>query len=111
VNTLKSAKIDLEKENASLNRERRELSEENHRLKQESTQLQEDLKKQSREVESYMNEVESVRSEFNGLSHDAFCNCLQQVLLLNLGVVLNFKGIIPDHVVLEDVLTNVSFEK
>jgi chromosome segregation ATPase len=63
VYALKSSKIELGKENATLIRERKELSKENRQLKQEYNKLKEELRKQSRAAESYIKEVDSVRDE------------------------------------------------
>jgi hypothetical protein len=78
-----------------------------HQLCREKILLVENLKSQSRIAKNAQKEADALREDFDGINYDAFCNCLQQVMLLNPGVELNLRGLSVDHVVAEGVLTDI----
>jgi hypothetical protein len=67
----------------------------------------EKLKIQSREAEESRQEAETLRNDFDAVNYDALCICLQQLMLLNPGVKLNFRGINVDHTVSDGLLTDI----
>jgi hypothetical protein len=95
-----------DKEQAVLIKARAALTTEVHQLRRDKILLV-NLKSQSRIVEAAQKEADSLREDFDGVNYDAFCNCLQQVMLLNPGVQLNLRGLSVDHVVAEGVLTDI----
>jgi hypothetical protein len=104
---LKASLDASEREQASLIKTRATLTTEVNNLRRDKIFLVEKLKVQSREAKEAKKEVETLRDNFDALNHDAFCNYLQQVMLLNPGVHLNLRGLSVDHTVAEGLLTDI----
>jgi hypothetical protein len=96
-----------EKEQAELIKAKASLTTEVHQLRREKIFLVENLKTHSRVAEEAKKEVDTLREDFDAVNYDAFCNCLQQVMLLNPGMQLNLRDLSVDHTVSEGVLTNI----
>jgi hypothetical protein len=105
---LKSSFDASEREHTELIKARAALTTEVHQLRWEKILLVEKLKSQSRVAKEAQKEADSLREEFDGVNYDAFCNCLQQVMLLNPGITLNLRGVSVDHTVMEGVLNDIS---
>jgi hypothetical protein len=104
---LKASLDASEKEQVVLIKTSAALTTEVHQLRREKILLVENLKSQSRIAENAQKEADALREDFDGVNYDDFCNCLQQVMLLNPGVQLNLRGLSVDHVVAEGVLTDI----
>jgi nicotinamidase-related amidase len=96
-----------EKEHAELIKARASLTTEVHQLRRENIFLVENLKTQSRAAKEAKKEADTLREDFDTVNYDVFCNCLQQVMLLNPGMQLNLRGLSVDHTMSEGVVTDI----